>query len=137
MYLEVSIAFKSILEKKLFSWKKNCPNCHHFSRTMNIQIIKNYWDMEIIGNRRKKNYFTKILKQKPLQCDENYYKNCLTTAWPLHCLTIVWRLRCDLKLEGKKSMVKNFLLTNSRLITLSQHTIWSWVRIQRMKMSLI
>ena len=27
--------------------------------TMNIQIIKNYWDMEIIGNRRK-NIFLEI-----------------------------------------------------------------------------
>ena len=28
---------------------------------MNIQIIKNYWDMEIIGNRRK-NIFLEIDK---------------------------------------------------------------------------
>jgi hypothetical protein len=44
------------LEKKLFlysNWKNNCSNCHYFSWTMNIQIIKNYWDMEIIGNRWK------------------------------------------------------------------------------------
>ena len=42
-----------MLEKKLFSWKKNCPNRHYISWTMNIQKIKNYWDIEIIGNRRK------------------------------------------------------------------------------------
>ena len=43
-------------KKKLFSWKNNCPNCQYYSRTMKIQIIKNYWDMEIIGNRRKMTY---------------------------------------------------------------------------------
>jgi hypothetical protein len=35
------------------NWKNKCSDCHYFSCTMNIQIIKNYWDMEIIGNRRK------------------------------------------------------------------------------------
>ena len=35
------------------NWKNNCSNCQYFSWTMKIQIIKNYWDMEIIGNRRK------------------------------------------------------------------------------------
>ena len=57
LYLEVFKEFKSILEKKLFfysNWKNNCSNRNYFSWTMNIQIIKNYWDMEIIGNRRKK-----------------------------------------------------------------------------------
>ena len=34
--------------------KKNVPT-EHFKGTMKIEIIKNYWDMEIIGNRRKKN----------------------------------------------------------------------------------
>ena len=56
-HLKAFKKLKSILEKKLFlysNWKNNCSNWHYFSWTMNIQIIKNYWDMEIIGNRRKR-----------------------------------------------------------------------------------
>ena len=31
---------------------------------MNIQIIKNYWDMEIIGNRQKMFFFFFFLQKK-------------------------------------------------------------------------
>ena len=51
-------------KKFVLVWGKKIVPTDHFKGTMKIQIIKNYWDMEIIGNRRKR--FLLVFQKYPV-----------------------------------------------------------------------
>ena len=71
-------------------WKKNCSSVRkkivptdHFKGTMKIQIIKNYWDMEKIGNRRKSNSFLGNLTSKQIAIVFSYpFKPKIQITYP-------------------------------------------------------
>ena len=67
--------------------KNNCSIFSTFCWTMKFQIIKNYWDMEIIGNRRK----IKILSNSE---ELGWYHICPET---LHN-AVFWQFFCILHL---------------------------------------